>query len=164
MSRRLLLCGTVLVASVSSCASGPDPSTNGAATVIRVVDGDTLVVDLNGQEERVRLIGVDTPETVHPSMPVECFGPEASSRLEDLTPPGATLRLERDEELRDHYGRILAYAHTSEGTFVNRQLVEEGYGEAMEIPPNTALTRTMREAETRARSVGAGLWTACEAG
>lgn len=150
--------GFLALVVLASCGTQPG---DGNATVVRVVDGDTLIVEMDGSEERVRLIGVDTPETVHPTMPVECFGPEASARLEEMAPPGSSLRLERDEELRDHFGRILAYAHTPDGTFVNRELVAEGYGEAMEIPPNTALTPLMRDAELEARSEGAGLWSAC---
>ena len=93
----------------------PDRSRDGppgAATVVRAVDGDTLVVTLaTGGTETVRLIGVDTPETVAPRRPVECFGPEAAAALAALVPPGTEVRLSRDVEPRDRYDRLLAYVH-----------------------------------------------------
>lgn len=154
-----------VLAVVPGCAlvgfGGGARSSDGRATVTDIVDGDTIVVTIDGREEHVRLLGVDTPETVHPSLPVECFGPEASARLAELAPVGATLRLERDEELRDHYGRLLAYLYAENGRFVNEQLVAEGYGEAMSIPPNTALTGQIAAAEAEARTAGRGLWSAC---
>lgn len=154
-----------LVVVLPGCAlvglGGETRSSDGRATVTDIVDGDTIVVAIDGREEQVRLLGVDTPETVHPSLPVECFGPEASARLAELAPVGATLRLERDEELRDLYGRLLAYLYAEDGRFVNEQLVAEGYGEAMSIPPNTALTGEIAAAEAEARAAGRGLWSAC---
>lgn len=151
------LSGTALGCAQGGVGEGPA----GSATVTSIIDGDTIVVDIAGQEHRVRLLGVDTPETVHPARPVECFGPEAAERLSELTPPGSTLRLERDLELRDAYGRLLAYLFTEDGTFVNLVLVEEGYAEAMQIPPNTARTGEIADAERQARREGRGLWSAC---
>ncbi|MFN5604060.1 MAG: thermonuclease family protein, partial [Actinomycetes bacterium] len=81
------------------------------AVVERVVDGDTIDVTIDGRGDTVRLIGIDTPETKKPDTPVECYGPEASARLAELLPPGTPVRLERDIDSRDKFGRLLAYVH-----------------------------------------------------
>lgn len=134
----------------------------GAAVVVRVVDGDTLVADVGGHEQHVRLIGIDTPETVAPDRPDECFGAEASRRLTELLPPGTAIRLERDVEPRDRYDRLLAYVFRSEdGLFVNLAQVEGGYAEAREYPPNTARRPELDGAERSARAAAAGLWGTC---
>ena len=140
-------------------AGGPR---GGLATVVRIVDGDTLVVDIDGREERVRLIGIDTPESVAHDRPVECYGAEASAELARLVAPGTTVRLERDLEARDTYGRLLAYLHrTDDDLFVNEALVAGGFAEAREYPPNTAHAPRLAAAERAARTAGAGLWGAC---
>src|SRR5690606_22839375 len=74
------------------------------ASVVRIVDGDTLVLDIGGEEELVRLLGIDTPETVHPDEPVGCYGPEASAALAQLLPVGTQVSIARDEQPRDQYG------------------------------------------------------------
>jgi micrococcal nuclease len=108
------------VAQKSGLGGDDHPST---ARVVRVVDGDTIVVSLAGREERVRYIGVDTPETVKPGAPVECFGKKASARNKALLPPGTEVRLDRDAEERDRYGRLLAYVYRArDGLFVNASL------------------------------------------
>ena len=86
---------------------GPDLDA-GEGTVVRVIDGDTVDVDLDGARERVRLIGVDTPESVARDRPIQCYGVEASDRTKELLPEGTAVRLERDEVSRDQYGRLLA--------------------------------------------------------
>lgn len=158
----------VLVISSSSallgCVSSPpdDPLPSDSATVVSIIDGDTVVIDLAGTDERVRLIGIDTPETHHPSRPVECFGPEATERITELVPPGTSVTLERDDELRDIYGRLLAYIYRSDdGLFVNEVLVLEGYATTLVIPPNTAHSPALATAERTARGNEAGLWSAC---
>ena len=134
----------------------------GMATVVEVVDGDTLVVDLAGRDEPVRLIGIDTPETVHPDRPEECFGAEASHHLADLVPPGTAVRLERDIEARDLYDRLLAYVYRAQDDlFVNLAQVSDGYAEPLAYPPNTAHQPDFEQAERDARTAGAGLWSAC---
>jgi micrococcal nuclease len=134
----------------------------GAATVITVVDGDTLEVEVGGETARVRLIGVDTPESVATDRPNECFGREASERLAALVPAGTPLRLERDLEARDRYQRLLAYVYrASDELFVNRDLVAGGFAEAMPYPPNTARQTDFRTAQVAARRAKAGLWGAC---
>lgn len=134
----------------------------GTATVVEVIDGDTLVVDLAGGDEHVRLIGIDTPETVAPDRPDECFGAEASHHLADLAPPGTAVRLERDVEARDQYDRLLAYAYRArDDLFLNLAQVTGGFAEPLAYPPNTAHQADFEQAEREARTAGAGLWTAC---
>lgn len=134
----------------------------GLATVVRVVDGDTLVVRVQGRDEKLRLIGVNTPETVDPRRPVQCFGREASRRLGELVPAGTGVRLERDAELRDRYGRLLAYVYrASDGLWLNRSLVADGYGNTMSIAPNVTYEGELLRAEREARAAGRGLWSAC---
>lgn len=129
------------------------------AEVIRVVDGDTIVVFLDGKEETVRYIGVDTPESVQPGAPVDCFGPEASALNEQLV-DGETVQLDFDRELRDHYGRLLAYVHLQK-LFVNAELVRRGAARTLEIEPNTARADQLADLEAEAGRAGKGLWSAC---
>src|SRR4051794_30500426 len=110
---------------VGACASssGAPAAKDGRATVVRVIDGDTVVLDIGGSEEHVRLIGIDTPETKKPDHPVECFGPEASARTTELLPKGTAVRLERDVEPRDRFDRLLAYVYrASDDLFIERSL------------------------------------------
>jgi micrococcal nuclease len=130
------------------------------ATVVDAIDGDTIVVQFrDGTRDTVRLLGVDTPETHHPTKPVECFGPEASvyTRTRLL---GETVTLERDAEARDTYGRFLAYVHTHGARF-NDELLREGYARFLVIPPNGAHARAMLTAELDAQHHDRGLWGAC---
>ena len=133
------------------------------AEVVRVVDGDTLVVRADGVEERVRLIGINTPESVKPGTPVMCFGKEASKHLGDMLSEGTAIRLVRDVEARDRYDRLLAYVYrASDGTFVNLAMVTDGYADQYTFPPNVAHVDEFRTAATAARDNGVGLWSACE--
>jgi micrococcal nuclease len=119
----------------------------------------------SGHDETVRLIGVDTPETKHPTKPVQCFGPEASAFTEQLLPPGTPVRLERDVEARDHYGRLLAYVFRQrDGLFVNLELARLGYARALTIAPNDAHAADVAAAVADARRAGRGLWQACTDG
>jgi micrococcal nuclease len=130
-----------------------------SARVVRAIDGDTIEVAIDGGTDDVRYIGVDTPETVKPGEPVQCYGPEASAFNHDLV-DGETVRLVFDRELRDVYGRLLAYVH-AEGTFVNAALVRGGYARTLEIPPNTSEADRLGDIEQRAADAGVGLWGAC---
>jgi micrococcal nuclease len=143
-------------------ASAGHPGTPGTVTVERVVDGDTVVVHTGSRQEKVRLVGIDTPETVDPRKAVQCFGKEASDRTKALLPKGTVVRLERDVEARDVYGRLLAYVYrASDGMFVNLDLAEEGYARPLTIPPNVAYAERFAAAATEAARNGRGLWRAC---
>jgi micrococcal nuclease len=122
----------------------------------RVIDGDTIIVDMDGKEERVRLIGVDTPETVHPSKPVEYFGKEASEFTKSMV-EGKKVRLEYDWQRRDKYGRLLAYIYLEDGTFLNAEIIKQGYGFAYTRFPFKYLEE-FRQYEREARENGRGLW------
>lgn len=122
------------------------------AVVARVVDGDTLILRGRG---RVRLIGVDAPETW---LRHDCFGGAATRALGRLTPPGALVRFAGDAEPRDRYGRRLLYLWTRSGVFVNGELVRTGYARAMPVPPDTAAAPALAAAEAAARRGEAGIW------
>jgi len=140
-----------------------DARTGAAAVVTHVVDGDTLDVRLaGGRQERVRLIGIDTPETKKPGSPIECFGPEASARLAELVQVGTAVRVLRDVEARDIYGRFLGYLfRADDGRFVNLLMAEDGYADALSIPPNTAFSGDVARAVAAAKQARRGLWGVC---
>ena len=125
-----------------------------AQVVERVIDGDTLVVSGVGT---VRLIGVDTPETVDPRKPVEAFGREASDFLRRLV-DGKTVRLDYDQERTDRYGRTLAYVYLDD-MFVNAEIIRQGYGHAYTQYPFSFMEQ-FRALEREAREAGRGLWGA----
>ena len=134
----------------------------GAATVERVVDGDTIIVHIGGRRERVRFIGMDTPESVKPNTPVQCFAIAASNRTKSLLPPGTAVRLVGDVEQRDKYKRLLAYVYRArDNLFVNLSLVRDGYAQPYTFQPNVAHTNEFVAAAAEARNVGRGLWSAC---
>lgn len=149
------------------CGGGSAPSTAAAdqATVSRVVDGDTIVARVAGHTERIRFLGIDTPESVKPNTPVQCYGKEASARTAALLPSGTSVRLVRDTELRDQYGRLLAYVYRRrDNLFVNVSLVEDGYAVPDEFAPNVAHAAAIRASAIVAKAAGRGLWSACPAG
>lgn len=147
--------------SVSATEDG-SPVEEPNATIEEVIDGDTIIIRSRGDRERVRLIGIDTPETVHPTKPVECFGPEASEHTKSLLPGGTPVRLLRDIEARDRYGRLLAYVYrSSDGLFVNLDLVLGGFAESYRFPPNETLSVQFARAEALARHSGIGMWSEC---
>lgn len=130
-----------------------------AAALVRVVDGDTIVVDLAGAEERVRLLNIDTPETVHPQEDVECGGPEATERINELLEPGDVVVLEFDQELRDRYDRLLAGVFAEDGAFINEQLAREGWGEPAYFAPNDRFLEQIEAAWESAEAEAAGLFS-----
>jgi micrococcal nuclease len=141
----------------------PDGASGGpVALVSRVVDGDTVEVRLHGQVRSVRLIGVDTPETVAPGQPVECYGAPAS-RYTTRILEGERVHLEFDEERNDHYGRLLAYVW-SESTLFNRRLVARGLATVAIYPPNDKYEARLITSEERALAANRGLWDACAQG
>ena len=130
-----------------------------AAPVVRVVDGDTIVVRLDGREQRVRYIGVNTPESVDPRRPVQCFGRDAAARNRELV-GGKTVWLERDVSETDQYGRLLRYVSV-DGRLVNAELVREGYARAVTYPPDVRHATLFRDLEQEARTASRGLWGGC---
>jgi micrococcal nuclease len=147
--------------SAAARTTGP-PLVDTNATVIRVIDGDTIDVSVGHRRERVRFIGVNTPETKDPDKPVQCYGPEASHLTARLLPVGSRVRLERDVEARDDYGRLLAYVYRgTDGLFVNLDLAREGAAVALSIRPNTTHAAVIAAAIDEARAAGRGLWSAC---
>ena len=145
---------------ISGCAREEFP--DGTGRVVDVIDGDTIRVRISGSVEKVRLIGVDTPETKHPDKGVECYGPEASARTGELIGPGTVVRLERDLATRDRYGRLLAYVYrVSDSLFVNETLLVEGYARALPFDDTPMFHDRFARAEERARSSAVGLWGAC---
>lgn len=130
--------------------------------VTEVHDGDTVSVDMNGHIERVRMIGVDTPETHHPSKPVQCYGPEASDYTKKLL-GGAAVRLEADptNQNRDRYDRLLRYVYTDQNMLVNKALIEQGYGFAYLSFPFQK-SNEFAQAEQVARDNKLGLWSTCQ--
>jgi micrococcal nuclease len=161
-----LVAGLAVLLAKTAVGGGNDAPTSaepGAASVVRVVDGDTLVVRLDGGgDEKLRLIGIDTPESVALDRPNECFGKEATAQLTELVPPGTAIRISRDVEPRDRYDRLLGYVYRADDDlFVNEDLVAHGFAEAKEFPPNIALAGPLEAAESHARAAKAGLWGAC---
>jgi micrococcal nuclease len=128
-------------------------------TVIGVLDGDTIRVARDGGVDTVRLLGIDTPETHHPTKAVECFGPEAAAYTHAHL-QGRSVELESDVETRDRYGRRLAYVNV-EGDRFNDELLRLGYARLLVIEPNRAHARTMLQEELDAKRAGRGAWGAC---
>jgi micrococcal nuclease len=128
-------------------------------SVVKVVDGDTIDVDINGQTERIRFIGLNTPETVDPRKPVECFGQEASKKMSEML-AGQAVRLEVDSTQgnRDKYNRLLRYIYLKDGTDIVLKMIKEGYGYeyAYELPYQNQ--KQYDEAEIYARENEQGLW------
>lgn len=151
-------------------AAGCGPTTRHSETttptnvgvVVSVSDGDTVKVRIDGKKETIRLIGVDTPETVHPTKGVQCFGPEASDFTKHSLTPGMRVRLVRDVEARDKYGRLLAYLYVAEtDVFFNLELVRLGFARPYPFPPNTTHEQDFADAAWDAQRNARGLWRAC---
>lgn len=130
--------------------------------IMRVVDGDTIILRLQNKTETVRLLGIDTPETVHPTKPVECFGPEASAFTKDTLKIGSTVKLVRDVEPRDRFQRLLVYLYLTDGTLFNQLLIDRGFARTLSIEPNTAFASQFADHESSARDRRIGLWQSCE--
>jgi micrococcal nuclease len=129
--------------------------------VVRIVDGDTIKVRLGDRNETVRYLGVDTPETVKPNTPVQCYGKQASEYNRRQV-EGRQVRLRYSVERRDRYGRLLAYVYVDGSKHsINADLVARGYGEELVIPPNVEHAERYRRLEQQARDRRLGLWGAC---
>lgn len=173
MRRLLLLLVTGLLV---GCGTAPEPAAGGPgggiavpagaqeATVVRPVDGDTVVLrgrgagPLSSDPVRVRLLLVDAPET---SQGPECFGTEAARRAGQLLPGGTLVRVQSDVEEVDRFGRPLLHVWNADGVAVGQALVREGYATVLVVGPNTAYLDDFRAAESAARERRLGLWSAC---
>ena len=127
--------------------------------VIKITDGDTLHLAMEGRDESVRLIGINTPETVDPRRTVECFGKEASERMKEIA-KGKIVRLEYDESqsLRDTYGRLLAYVYLEDGQMINRKMIAEGYAYEYTYLTPYRYQEEFRELQKLAQGAKRGLW------
>jgi micrococcal nuclease len=151
----------LLLGVLSSCGNS-DISQPDLATIVSVVDGDTIVLSVQNQTETVRLLGIDTPETVHPTRPIECFGPEASAFTKATLEKGSVVKLVRDVEPRDRYQRLLVYLFLADGTLFNQLLIDRGLARTLSIEPNTAFASQFANHESSARNRRVGLWLYCE--
>ena len=152
MNLKLPISPLLLFVLCLACSSAAQQGTQWRR-VVRVVDGDTLLLD---RKERVRLIGVDTPETVDPRRPVQRFGKEASDFTKRMV-EGKKVRLEYDQDRKDRFGRTLAYVYLEDGTFLNAEIVKQGYGHAYTRFPFKYLEE-FRGFEREAREAQRGLW------
>ena len=179
MARRLAIPALLVavVMAVAACSSAPTtpessaPKSTGmparaapgvAALVTRVVDGDTLKALVNGRTDTVRVIGLDTPESVKPGTPIECFALRAAAEARRLLPVGAAIRLESDptQAKRDRYGRLLAHVWLADGTLYAERMIRGGFGIHYiygGVP--SIYARRLASAEAAARAVQRGLWS-----
>jgi micrococcal nuclease len=142
-----------------------------AATVVRVVDGDTLKIEMNGHEEAVRLIGIDTPEskinkkakkdavkTNHDVETITAMGREAARYVRTLIRKGDTVSIEFDVQKRDKYNRLLVYAYLTDGKMLNEEIIKAGYANVMTYPPNVKYQERFVKAYREARDTKRGLY------
>ena len=134
-------------------------SQNGLYRIVRVIDGDTVIVRMGGKDETLRLIGINTPETVDPRRPVECFGIEASNKAKEIL-TGKSFRLEADNIVgqRDKYGRLLRYLFLEDGTNFNKMMINEGYAYEYTFDLPYEYQDEFKQAEKDAREAKVGLW------
>lgn len=145
-----LVTGSVAVGAAANEDSG---------TVVRVIDGDTLIVSINNGDHTIRLLNVDTPETKDPNQPVECLGPQASKYLEEALPKGTQVRLEFDVERHDKYGRTLAGVFAPDGSLVNAEIAREGLGIPVQFGSNDKFLPPVQAAYEEARTAKSGLFS-----
>lgn len=135
------------------------PQVSGEYAVVKVVDGDTLDLNINGKVERIRLIGMNTPETVDPRKPVECFGKEASNRAKELL-IGKSVKIESDPagDIRDKYDRLLLYIFLSDGTNFAKKMIMEGYAYEYTYDVKYKYQAEFKQAQKYAEDDKLGLW------
>lgn len=133
----------------------------GLYKVISFVDGDTITIDMNGKQEKVRLIGVDTPETHDPRKPVQCFGSASANFTKNIIGSNR-VRLEADptNTNRDRYNRLLRYVYLPDGTLINGEIIKQGYGFAYTYFPFTKINE-FKEYQKNAEQQKNGLWDKC---
>jgi len=155
-TKRLCLLMAIAVLACA-CTTYPTPRPGHVAVrVLRVVDGDTIEVELDGQSCTVRYIGIDTPETVCPGREVEPFGPEASAKNEELV-GGSVVALEKDVSETDKYGRLLRYVWVGD-VMVNAEMVRLGYAQVSTYPPDVKYQERLLQLQHEARANCRGLW------
>jgi micrococcal nuclease len=167
LKQGLLALGSLLVLSLGVMFLGDAGETatdatsaNQVAQVKRVVDGDTVEVTVNGERKKVRLIGIDTPETVDPRKEVECFGKEASNFLKDLVDgEGVSLEYDDSQGEVDKYGRDLVYLNLTDGTNVNEEMLRQGYAYEYTYSKPYKYREVFQQAENEARDAHKGLWS-----
>lgn len=163
MRKLLPLLLLLLLPALALCESSPAlpsmPPDLVPAIVDHVVDGDTAWFLINGVNTKVRFIGIDTPETVHPNKDIEFYGEEASAFTKAMLPEGTEVWLEYDTELKDKYDRDLCYVWLQNGTMLNYTLVLEGYAQVYTFPPNVKYVDMFVDAQRVARENGLGLWS-----
>ena len=140
-------------------AANSAPIQNGLHKVVKVIDGDTIAVEIDGKTETIRLIGINTPETVDPRKPVECFGVEASDKAKEIL-TGKSVRLEADSVVgeRGKYGRLLRYIFLEDGTSFNKMMIDEGYAYEYTYNSSYKYQDEFKQAEKEAREAKRGLW------
>ncbi len=136
-----------------------DPELHGLYNVVRVVDGDTIIVDIDGAETRVRLIGIDTPESVHPDDTLNSERGQVASDFTSALLTGKQVYLEYDEEMTDKYGRTLAYVFLSDKTMIEAELLKNGMAEVMTIEPNSKYASYFEKLEAEAQRNKSGFWS-----
>lgn len=159
MRALILLLAAVAAAACVLPLQPARPSPYQQAPVERVVDGDTIVVVLGGQRERLRYIGINAPEISQDGRPSACFGREASARNEQLV-AGRTVGLEKDVSERDQYGRLLRYVYVGD-LMINAELVRGGYARAARYPPDVRHADLLAELQRESRGARRGLWGRC---
>ncbi len=134
----------------------------GTYRVSKVFDGDTIAVDMQGVDEKIRFIGADTPETVDPRKPVQCYGPEASAYTHSHLKAGTRVKLTLDplSTNRDRYGRLLRYVYLTDGTLYNQRLISLGYAHAYTGFPFTKMP-TFKAMQSKAQTSKVGMWASC---
>ena len=147
---------------LDSAAKTAEQANPGLYTINHYVDGDTIAVNMNGAVETVRFIGVDTPETHKPNTPVQCFGPDAAAHTKAVISKFGKVRLEADplDTNRDRYGRLLRYVYLPDGTLLDKQIIQQGYGFAYLSFPFSKKS-DFAAAQQAAQTAKLGLWAAC---
>lgn len=142
--------------SVTACSPSADATTG---QVVRVVDGDTVIVKISDVDTTVRLLNIDTPETKHPNKAVECFGPEATAFLAETLPAGTEVGLDFDVEREDQYGRTLAALFLEDRTLVNAEIARQGLGSAVIFEPNEKYYDAVKAAQEEAQQAELGVFS-----
>ena len=158
VAKKIAIAAVTAVAVTATTVVVANAANADKAHVVRVIDGDTLVVDFQNENVTVRLLNVDTPETKDPNKPVECLGPEATDFLEDALPAGSKVKLDFDVERTDRYGRTLAAVYDSQDRLINAEVARQGFGIPVTYGKNAKFRPPVDAAYEEARDRGAGLF------